>query len=132
MTNTLSPFGNLRLTASAAAILLAAAQVAPAYAAIDNTATASGTYNGNTTTSPSDTESVPVTPAAPSLTMDKTAGVPTTNLGASNTITDAGDTITYTYTITNTGNVTISNVTRWTWGPHSTGRPPPEHSAASR
>lgn len=117
MTNHLSRLGSLRLTASAAAILLAAAQVAPAYAAIDNTATASGTYNGNTTTSPGDTESVPVVPAAPALTIDKSAGVPTVNLGSNTSIADALDTITYTYTITNTGNVTVSNVTPVDLGP---------------
>ncbi len=117
MTNYLSRFGSLRATASAAAVLLATAQVSPAFAAIDNTATASGTYNGTPTTSPSDSESVPVVPSAPSLSIDKTAGVPTTNQGTSATITDSGDTITYTYTVTNTGNVTISNVTPVDVGP---------------
>lgn len=131
MTHQFMRINGLRFTASTAAILLSIAHVAPAYAAIDNTATASGTYNGNTTTSTGDSESVPVVPAAPSLSMDKTAGVPTTGLGASTSITDAGDTITYSYTITNNGNVTVSSVTPPMPVRRSTALPEPARSAAS-
>ncbi|PZO06111.1 MAG: hypothetical protein DCF27_13085, partial [Lysobacteraceae bacterium] len=69
---------------------------------VNNSATASGTPpGGGTTTSPPDTTSTPIA-AAPALTIDKTAGVPS---GAT-----AGSTIGYTFLVTNTGNVTITGI----------------------
>jgi uncharacterized repeat protein (TIGR01451 family) len=123
MTNIIFNRHAYRVTASTAALLLAAASISPAYATIDNTATASGTYNGNTTTSAGDTETVPVVPGTPSLTVDKAAAVPTTNLGSNNSITDTGDTITFTYTVTNTGNVTLTSATPVDTGPTFGGAP---------
>jgi uncharacterized repeat protein (TIGR01451 family)/LPXTG-motif cell wall-anchored protein len=70
----------------------------------DNTATAVGTTPDNTTvtSSPSST-STPVTTDAPAISLVKTADV--TSLAA------AGETVTYAFLVTNTGNVPLSDVT---------------------
>jgi large repetitive protein len=73
-----------------------------AYATIDNTATASGTYAAAPVASPPSSVSVTVSPAAPSMLVTKTAS-PNTNLSA-------GQVVTYTYTVKNTGNVSIKNI----------------------
>ena len=74
----------------------------PAFASIDNTAVVNGTYGGNPVSAASTLVQVPVAPQAPALVVNKIA----------NDTTDvtAGQVITYTYTVTNAGNVTISNV----------------------
>ncbi|WP_310148833.1 Ig-like domain-containing protein [Luteimonas sp. 3794] len=67
-----------------------------------NTATATGTPpGGGTTTSPPDEEDVTLD-IEPSLTIVKTAGTPSGNI--------AGSTIGYSFLVTNTGNVTITNI----------------------
>ncbi len=68
---------------------------------VDNTATATGTDPTGTDVDATDTESTPIDPD-PSIALDKQAGVPS---GSS-----AGDTIDYTFLVTNTGNVTLDPV----------------------
>ena len=69
---------------------------------VNNSATASGTPPvGGPITSPPDTTSTPIA-SGPSLTIDKTAGVPSG--------TTAGSTIAYSFLVTNTGNVTITGI----------------------
>lgn len=73
-----------------------------AFATIDNTAIASGTYAASSVVSPSSSVSVTVAPAAPSMLVTKTAS-PNTNLSV-------GQLITYTYTVKNTGNVSLKDI----------------------
>jgi uncharacterized repeat protein (TIGR01451 family) len=72
--------------------------------ALKNTATATGTTPGGDPTDPSTPSTVTVpTDAQPALTLVKKAD--------QNTVTGVGQTITYRFTVTNTGNVTLRNVT---------------------
>jgi uncharacterized repeat protein (TIGR01451 family) len=84
----------------------------PSLATIDNTAVATGTYSAAIVNSPtSNLVQVPVATANPSLSIAKSiATAASINLGADNSIADAGDTIKYQYIITNNGNVTMSSV----------------------
>ncbi len=68
---------------------------------VDNTATVTGTDPNGTDVDATDTASVPIT-AAPAVTLDKQAGTPSGN--------SAGDTIDYSFVVTNTGNVTLDPV----------------------
>lgn len=103
------------LGASAITLALFTSQVAPAYAAITNTATANGTPAAGTLVAPSASASVPVATGAPTLTIVKTAGAPV-EVGSDSVI-NAGDTILYTYVVTNSGNVSINSVTPVDTGP---------------
>jgi large repetitive protein len=73
-----------------------------AHATIDNTATAAGDYGGNPVASDPATVSVDVAPAQPALEVTKVAS-PDNNVAA-------GTTVTYTYTVRNSGNQTLTNV----------------------
>ncbi|MGL6159574.1 DUF7507 domain-containing protein, partial [Microbulbifer sp.] len=68
---------------------------------VDNTATASGTDPGGNPVSANDSTSTALT-ASPALDLSKVAGAPSGN--------NAGDTIDYTFTVTNTGNVTVDSI----------------------
>ena len=92
------------------------AQVVPSFATIDNTANAVGTYNGITTNYGTVTKNVPVT-TSPAMTIVKTAASPSTAGGADPVHTDAGDTISYKYVVTNTGNTNMTGVAPTDPGP---------------
>jgi large repetitive protein len=73
-----------------------------AFATIENTATATASYNGDPVVSNPDTASVPVDAGTPALVVDKTAD-DTTNVVA-------GQVVTYTYVVRNAGTQTLTNV----------------------
>ncbi len=79
------------------------AQISSALADIDNQATVNGTYVGNPVSAQSLLVSVPVVATNLHMNVTKTADK-TVNAAA-------GDVITYTYKVTNDGNVTIHNIT---------------------
>jgi len=74
---------------------------------VDNTATATGKGSNGKTVTDTDSRTVTV-PARPAIELEKTAGAIQDVDGNGP---DAGDTIAYTFTVTNTGNVTLNPVT---------------------
>ena len=73
-----------------------------------NTATANGKDPNNVTVTDDDTATVPL-PKAASISLVKTP-TPHTDVVAPNDRADAGDTISYAFSVTNTGNVTLTGV----------------------
>lgn len=75
---------------------------------LENTATASGTPDGGTAiTTPPSVVNVPPAPVAPSLQVDKQARIIDAD---GNGLAETGERIEYTITVTNTGNVTVTDV----------------------
>jgi hypothetical protein len=105
--------------ASALTLALFAGHVTPAFATIDNTATANGTPSSGTLTPPSATVNVPVALPTPKLKVTKSVASPV-ETGADGVI-NAGDTILYTYVVKNDdvagSNVTINNAKPVDTGP---------------
>lgn len=99
-----------RLATLGVAIITGAASVMPAFATIDNTVTVSGTAPGGTAGAVQDTatENVDVEDDNAELTIAKSASI--TSDSDLDGLGDAGDVITYTYTITNSGNTTVTGV----------------------
>jgi cytochrome c oxidase assembly protein Cox11 len=99
-----------RWTPAAVAAAFMAAQVTPAYATIDNTATVTGTPPSGPSITDDDTESVGVETQASETTVAKSFTFAPGGDVNGNTQYDIGDTVLYTYVVTNSGNVTIQNV----------------------
>jgi uncharacterized repeat protein (TIGR01451 family) len=100
----LAPGDSVTFTASYTVVIGDLTAPGAADGDIDNTVTASGGYDNGTTTTPitaTDTESVPLYLNS-SLVVDKSAA-PSSNV-------TAGDVITYTYVVTNNGNVPVSAI----------------------
>ncbi len=99
----LTEISESKVTICTIAFMTALATATPAFATINNTVTATGSSPGNTgDVTDTDTENVDVENAVPDMAVTKTAD-DTTDVAV-------GDTITYTYTVENTGNVTLTGV----------------------
>jgi len=78
--------------------------------AIDNTASAAGTPTGGTLPAVPDSMAETGFTIDAELSLSKTAGAPSIGLGSNSGATDAGDTIAYSFDVTNSGDVTIDSI----------------------
>lgn len=107
-----------KLSAAFVAASLLWLPVKPAVAAITDTVTATG-YDGTSPLTSTSTANVAVVPANPQFTVVKTA---TPNFGLDGSP-DPGDTISYSFAVKNTGNITLQTVTISDPGSTITGAP---------
>ena len=97
-----------RISAGTMAMAVAAFQIVPAFATIDNTVTATGTGPGGVSVSGTASENVGVALADPKVTVLKT--ITFTTDANSNSKADPGDVLAYSFKVKNTGNVTLKDV----------------------
>jgi uncharacterized repeat protein (TIGR01451 family) len=88
---------------------------------VTNTATATGRDPGNAIVNALPSSTSTTITAVAAISVSKTAASPTTALGANATLTDAGDTITFFYAVTNSGSVTLTLVQPVDAGPKFNG-----------
>ncbi len=84
---------------------------------IENTAAASGTPVGGSLPTVADSSAQTGITLDAALTVNKMADAPTTGLGVNAGFTDAGDTIVYTFNVTNSGGVTVNSIAIVDTGP---------------
>ena len=101
--------GTAKAAASFAFLVVALLSlISPAYAAITNTATATGTYQAQPVNSNAATVNVPVAAGTPLIGIVK-AATPIVDANA-NGVTDAGDTISYNFSVTNLGTTSLNAI----------------------